>query len=205
MFQVVVVVCAGATVVFVMVVIPFVSRLKIPSISCLSMSIYMMSSLGRCADRLRAADQPPRTRFFLSTTPFLRSHAVSTVSERTSTHRESASQHGRMFCWNPAGFVMPYCLGLFLNTYFVLLQLGVLYLGLLEDRDVRVSVFPERKEFLIGRLRLSFISRQSVSPGQLQMRQCADGFVQQEGQVLEEILWPLNPQGSVCALLVYLP
>jgi hypothetical protein len=40
-----------------------------------------------------------------------------------------------------------------------LLQLCILGFGLLEDRDVRVGVFPERKEILIGRSCLGVITR----------------------------------------------
>ena len=39
------------------------------------------------------------------------------------------------------------------------LQLGVFRLGLLEDRNVRVSVFPEGEEILVGGLCLGLISR----------------------------------------------
>jgi hypothetical protein len=41
------------------------------------------------------------------------------------------------------------------------LQLCVFRLGLFEDRDVGVGVFPEGEEFLVGGLCLSLISRQS--------------------------------------------
>jgi hypothetical protein len=40
-----------------------------------------------------------------------------------------------------------------------LLQLCILGFGLLEDRDVRVGVFPEQKEILIGRSCLGVITR----------------------------------------------
>jgi len=41
------------------------------------------------------------------------------------------------------------------------LQLGVFRLGLLEDRDVGVGVFPEGEEILVSSLCLALISRQS--------------------------------------------
>src|SRR5271169_177600 len=64
-----------------------------------------------------------------------------------------------------------------------LLQLCILGFGLLEDRDVRVRIFPERKEVLIGRSCLGVITRQRVSPAQLQVRQCAYGITDHESSV----------------------
>src|SRR5215831_2474895 len=40
-------------------------------------------------------------------------------------------------------------------------QLGILRLGFLENRDVRVGVLPERKKVLVRTLSLGLISRQS--------------------------------------------
>jgi hypothetical protein len=44
-----------------------------------------------------------------------------------------------------------------------LIQLRVLRLGLLQDGNVWIGVFPERKKVLIGSLRLGLISRQRIS------------------------------------------
>lgn len=43
------------------------------------------------------------------------------------------------------------------------MQFGVFSLGLVEDRDAGVGVFPERQEILVGGLGLGLISRQSAS------------------------------------------
>ena len=51
------------------------------------------------------------------------------------------------------------------------LQLGVLRLGLLEDRDVGVGVFPQREEILIGRLGLGGVAREYICPSQLKVCQ----------------------------------
>jgi hypothetical protein len=56
------------------------------------------------------------------------------------------------------------------------LQLGVFRLGLLEDRDVGVGVFPEAKEILVGSLGLGLISGQDKRSAELQVRQRTDGI-----------------------------
>jgi hypothetical protein len=48
-------------------------------------------------------------------------------------------------------------------------QLGVFCLRLPENRDVGVSVIPEREEILVGSLRLVLISGQSERSAGLQM------------------------------------
>src|SRR3984957_20214849 len=52
-----------------------------------------------------------------------------------------------------------------------LLEFCVLGFGLLQDRVVRVGVFPQREEILIRRARLGLIAGNCVGPPQLQMRQ----------------------------------
>ncbi len=51
------------------------------------------------------------------------------------------------------------------------LQLRVFRLGLLEDRDVGVGVFPEGKEIPVGCLGLGRISRQSQRATEFQVRE----------------------------------
>jgi hypothetical protein len=49
----------------------------------------------------------------------------------------------------------------------------VLRLGLLQDGDVGVGIFPERKEILVGGAGLRVVSRQNVRSADLQVRQRA--------------------------------
>ena len=58
----------------------------------------------------------------------------------------------------------------------ILRQLGVFRLGLRQDRDVGVGVFPQGEEILVGSLRLGWISGQRERSAQLQVRQCAYGI-----------------------------
>ena len=67
-------------------------------------------------------------------------------------------------------------------------QLRVFRLGLLEDRDVGVGVFPECEEILVGSLCLGLISRQSERSAELQVRQCADGIADHDPAVIENLL-----------------
>jgi hypothetical protein len=53
------------------------------------------------------------------------------------------------------------------SSLLVLIQLGVLRLGLLEDREVGVSVFPQGEEVLVGHLCLGPIYGQDEGPLQL--------------------------------------
>src|ERR1700678_3746265 len=69
-----------------------------------------------------------------------------------------------------------------------LLQFCVLHFGLLQDRNVGVSVSPKRKEILVGNLCLGLISRQSARSGQLQARQCTPGKVSYPPSVIDELL-----------------
>src|SRR5205809_695237 len=65
------------------------------------------------------------------------------------------------------------------------LQSGVFRLGLLEDRDVGVGVFPESEEILICSLCPGLISRHSERSAELQVRQCADGIADNDSAVIE--------------------
>ncbi len=63
-------------------------------------------------------------------------------------------------------------------------QLGILGLGLLQDGDVRVGVFPQREEILVGGTSLVFVACESVGPAQFQVCQCADGLVYDKARVV---------------------
>ena len=61
-------------------------------------------------------------------------------------------------------------------------------LGLLQNGNVRVRIFPERKEILVRGSCFSLISRQCVDPAQLQMRQCAYGIQSHKPSMIENLL-----------------
>ena len=56
------------------------------------------------------------------------------------------------------------------------MQLRVFRLGLPEDRNAEVGVFPECEEMLIGDLCLGFLSRQDKLSAELQVRKAAYGM-----------------------------
>src|SRR5271163_2186123 len=64
-------------------------------------------------------------------------------------------------------------------------QPRVLRLGLLQDRDIGVGVFPERQKILIRDARLGTISGKRVGSGQAQVRQRADDFVGDNAGVIQ--------------------
>jgi hypothetical protein len=53
--------------------------------------------------------------------------------------------------------------------FFPLLQLRVLCLGLLQDRNVRVGVFPQREEVLVGAAGLVLVACEYVGASKLQV------------------------------------
>src|ERR1700750_646461 len=57
------------------------------------------------------------------------------------------------------------------------LELRILCLGLLQQWNVGVGVFPNGEEILIGRFCLGLISRQRVRPTQVEMRKSSNGRV----------------------------
>jgi hypothetical protein len=69
-----------------------------------------------------------------------------------------------------------------------LLQLRVLRLGLLEDGDVRVGVFPEREEILIGGFCLGGVTLHGVRSAKLEMRQSADGLILDDTRMVKNFL-----------------
>jgi hypothetical protein len=67
-----------------------------------------------------------------------------------------------VFACAPGGFECHNSPGIVPTLNAKLLQLGVFSLGLFENWDVGVGVFPQSKEILIGGLGFGFIARQSV-------------------------------------------
>lgn len=67
-------------------------------------------------------------------------------------------------------------------------QLRVLCFGFLEDGDIGVGVFPERLEILICRLGVGGVALHDIGPTELEMRQCADGFVEHNPAMVEDFL-----------------
>ncbi len=65
-----------------------------------------------------------------------------------------------------------------------LLKLGVLGLGFAEDRDVRVGVFSEREEILVGRAPLIHVAGSSVGAPQTEMCQRKQGIERKEHPLL---------------------
>ena len=64
---------------------------------------------------------------------------------------------------------------IFLKQFSQLFQLCVLRLRSDENRNIRVGVFPERKEILIGRLGFGGVALHGKGTGELEMRECSDG------------------------------
>jgi hypothetical protein len=53
-----------------------------------------------------------------------------------------------------------------------LLQLGVFRLGLLEQGEIRISIFQQRKKILIGSSGGCGVAAQSTGSGQAEMSEC---------------------------------
>src|SRR6516165_6601546 len=69
-----------------------------------------------------------------------------------------------------------------------LLQLCVFRLGLLQDGDVGVGVFPECKEVLIRGTGLRGVALQHISANEAKMGKRTDGLVQDEAAMIENLL-----------------
>src|SRR5262252_8555478 len=67
-------------------------------------------------------------------------------------------------------------------------QLRVLRLGLLQDGNVGVRVFPEREEILIGGLRLRGVAIDGIRAAKLKMRQCPKHIVCYDSAVIDDVL-----------------
>src|ERR1700694_897373 len=68
------------------------------------------------------------------------------------------------------------------------LQLRVLRLGLLQDRDVGVGVFPEGQEVLVCTLRFRCIACHRVGATELEMGQRAGHEVPYDASVIQQLL-----------------
>jgi len=69
-----------------------------------------------------------------------------------------------------------------------LVEIRVFGLGLLQNGNVRVRIFPERKEILIGGFRFDLITLQCVSPAELQVCQSANRIANNESSMIENLL-----------------
>ena len=67
-------------------------------------------------------------------------------------------------------------------------QLHVLRLGLLQDRDVGVGVFPQGEKVLVGSFRLGSVALQGVGATKAKMCQRTDGFVHHDSTMVEDFL-----------------
>src|SRR5271155_1632427 len=68
------------------------------------------------------------------------------------------------------------------------MQLCVLRLGPFKDRNVRVSIFPEREEILVGDPGFGGVSLQNISAAETKMRERTDRFVKHDAGMLEDSL-----------------
>jgi len=66
-----------------------------------------------------------------------------------------------------------------------MVQPGVLGLGLLEDGDVGVGIFPEGQEILVSGAALASVPCQAIGAGQTEMRQGTDGLVRNHTGVVD--------------------
>jgi hypothetical protein len=58
----------------------------------------------------------------------------------------------------------------------------------MQDGEIGISVFPKRKEILVGSLCLGLVSRESARSGELQARQCTPGKGPYPPSVINELL-----------------
>jgi hypothetical protein len=71
---------------------------------------------------------------------------------------------------------------------------GVFGFGLLQDGDVRVGVFPEGEEVLIGSLCSGAVALHRVGSTELEMRQCANRLVHNDAGVVNDLLKLSGPR-----------
>src|ERR1700676_4765609 len=74
------------------------------------------------------------------------------------------------------------------KNLFLLLQLRVLRLGLLQDGDVGVGVFPEREEILISGTSLGGVTGHGVGASQLEMGDGASHHVHDDTSMIQHLL-----------------
>ena len=68
------------------------------------------------------------------------------------------------------------------------MELGVLGLGLLEDRDVGVGIFPEGEKILVGGVGFCGVTRESVGAAEFEMSQGADEAIADKAAMVEDLL-----------------
>ena len=69
-----------------------------------------------------------------------------------------------------------------------LVEICVFGLGLLQNGNVRVRIFPESKEILIGGFCPGLITRKHVSPAELDVCQSTNGIADNNTSVIENFL-----------------
>ena len=70
----------------------------------------------------------------------------------------------------------------------MLLQLRVLRLGLLQDGDVGIGVFPEREEILVLDAGLRQVTLDGIGAAEAKMGEGTDGFVEYDTAMVEDFL-----------------
>src|SRR6516164_291999 len=70
----------------------------------------------------------------------------------------------------------------------LLLQLRVLGLGLLQDGDFGIGVFPKSEKILIGGLRLRGVAIDGICAAKLKMRQRSKHIVRYDSPVINDVL-----------------
>ena len=78
-----------------------------------------------------------------------------------------------------------------------LLQFRVLRLGLLQDGDVRVAVFPERKEILIRREGPGSVGLQGVGASKTEMGQRPQGKIHHTSGMIRQLLKLISRPGGL--------
>jgi hypothetical protein len=68
------------------------------------------------------------------------------------------------------------------------MQAGIFRLGLPNDWNVRVRIFPEGKKLSISKLRLDVISGQNVGSAQFQLRQGTDRLASNDAGMIENFM-----------------
>ncbi len=65
------------------------------------------------------------------------------------------------------------------------MQLRVFFFGLLEDRDVAISVLPEEQEILILSTGLGRVAGEGVRAAEAEMGQCPNGIANNDSLMVE--------------------
>ena len=68
------------------------------------------------------------------------------------------------------------------------MQLCELHVGLLEDGNIGVSIFPEREEIVVGGAGFGGVAHEGVGAGEAEVGERADGFVGYHASPIEDFL-----------------